>query len=60
MDLIATMSTTGLMVIAAASVIIVLVLFSKAIKFILKLAVVAVMLMFITYFLVQAGAITIP
>jgi uncharacterized membrane protein len=54
------MDATTWMVVLAASVIITLVLFSKAIKFILKLAVIAVMLAVIAYFLQQAGIIQIP
>ena len=54
------METTGWMVIAAALIIIVLVIFAKAIKFSLKLAVVAVMLVFILYFLHQAGILSFP
>lgn len=48
------------MVVAAAAVIIVLVLFAKAIKTVLKFAVIIVMLVFIVYFLHQAGIIQIP
>ena len=45
------------MVLIAAAIIIVLVLFAKAIKGLLKLAVIAVMILFIIYFLRQAGLI---
>ena len=54
------MNTTGWLVVAAAFVIIVLVLFAKAIKAALKIAVIVVMLAFIVYFLHQAGMIQIP
>ena len=60
MNIIAPMSTTGWMVVAAATAIIILVLFAKAIKASLKFAVIVVMLVFITYFLHQAGLIQIP
>lgn len=48
------------MIIASAVIICVLVLFAKAIKVTLKLAVIAVMLLFVAYFLVQAGVIQLP
>jgi hypothetical protein len=60
MELFESMSTTGWMVVAAATVIIILVLFAKAIKASLKIAVIVVMLVFIIYFLHQAGLIQIP
>jgi hypothetical protein len=60
MELFESMSTTGWMVIAAALIIIILVLFAKAIKATLKTAVIIVMLAFIVYFLHQAGLIQIP
>jgi hypothetical protein len=47
-------------IIGAAVIICAAVLFAKAIKFALKLAVIAVMLLFIAYFLVQAGIIELP
>jgi hypothetical protein len=47
-------------IIAAAGIIGVAVLFNKAIKFMLKLAVIAVMILFVGYFLVQAGIIELP
>ncbi|MEX1326574.1 MAG: hypothetical protein AB1Z29_07230, partial [Desulfobacterales bacterium] len=45
---------------AAATIICILALLSRVIKFWLKLAVVAVMLLFIAYFLIQAGIIQLP
>ena len=44
-----------LLVLISAVIICVLVLFAKAVKFTLKLAVIALMLAFIVYFLRQAG-----
>ena len=44
-----------LLVLISAVIICVLVLFAKAIKFTLKLSVIALMLVFIVYFLRQAG-----
>jgi hypothetical protein len=60
MEIFNSMNATGWMVVAAAGIIIVLVLFSRVIKAMLKTAVVLVMLMFIVYFLHQAGIIQIP
>ena len=48
------------MIIAAAAIICLVVVFNKAVKFMLKLAVIAVMLVFVVYFLVQAGIIELP
>ncbi len=48
------------MIIVAAIIITGAVLFSKAIKVLLKLAVILVMVLFVVYFLVQAGIIEIP
>ncbi len=48
------------MIIIAATVISGAVLFSKAIKALLKLAVILVMVAFVIYFLVQAGVIELP
>jgi hypothetical protein len=48
------------MIIGAAVIISVVVLFNKAVKFALKLAVIVVMLIFAAYFLVQGGVIEIP
>ena len=47
-------------IIAAAAVISVAVLFNKAIKFALKIAAIMVCLIFVLYFLVQAGVVTLP
>lgn len=47
-------------IIAAAIFITVGVFFNKAIKFALKLATVAVVLLFVVYFLVQAQVIILP
>jgi hypothetical protein len=60
MELVESMSTTSWMVVASAAIIILLVLFHKAIKAALKIAVILVMLTFIVYFLHQAGIIQIP
>jgi hypothetical protein len=60
MEIFESMSATGWMVVAAATVIIILVLFSRVIKAMLKVAVILVMLIFILYFLHQAGIIQIP
>jgi hypothetical protein len=60
MELFESMSTTSWMVVASAAIIILLVLFHKAIKAALKIAVILVMLAFIVYFLHQAGIIQIP
>jgi hypothetical protein len=60
MELVESMSTTSWMVVASAAIIILLVLFHKAIKAALKIAVILVMLAFIVYFLHQAGIIQIP
>lgn len=47
-------------IIISAFIICVLALLSKAIKATLKLAIFAVMLLFVLYFLVQAGVIQLP
>lgn len=47
-------------IIGAAVLISTFVLFNKAVKFLLKLAVIFVMLLFVAYFLVQAGVIESP
>jgi hypothetical protein len=49
------MDETSWMVIASASSIIVIILFAKAVKTILKIAVISVMLLLIAYFLRRAG-----
>lgn len=48
------------MIIAAASIICAIVLFNKAVKFMLKIAVILVMILFVGYFLIQAGLIELP
>ncbi|MEA2069327.1 MAG: hypothetical protein U9P12_09010 [Verrucomicrobiota bacterium] len=48
------------LIIGAATIISVAVVFAKTIKVVLKLAVVAVMLAFVGYYLVQAGIIQLP
>ena len=48
------------MITASAIIICVLALFAKAIKPLLKLAIIAVMLVFITYYLLQVGLIPPP
>jgi len=55
MEQLSNIDSVTLLVVASAIIICVLVLFAKAIKFTLKLAVIAVMLAFIVYFLRQAG-----
>lgn len=47
-------------IIIAAVVISTVVLFNKAVKFILKIAVISVMILFLLYFLIQAGVIEAP
>ncbi len=47
-------------ILAAAGIICSVVLFNKAIKFMLKLAVLIVMILFVGYFLLQAGVIELP
>jgi len=54
------MSPMVWIIIAAAIFITVGVFFNKAIKFALKLATVAVVLLFVVYFLVQAQVIILP
>lgn len=54
------MDATSWMVVLSASAIIALVLFAKFIKTMLKLAIIAVMLICIAYFLQQAGIIHVP
>ena len=60
MEFLESMDATAGLVILAAVIICALVLFAKAIKGTLKLAVIAVMLVFIAYFLRQAGIIQFP
>lgn len=60
MEFIESMDATTWMMVLSCSVIIALVLFAKAIKSVLKLAVIAVMLACIAYFLQQAGIIQLP
>lgn len=48
------------MILIAAAIISLAVLFNKAVKFTLKLAVITVMAVFVVYFLVQAGIIPPP
>lgn len=48
------------MIVISAIIICVLALFAKAIKAPLKLAIFAVMLLYVVYFLVQAGIIQLP
>jgi uncharacterized membrane protein YfhO len=57
MDILQQFSPTAVMILISAVVILVLVLFAKAIKFTLKLAVIAVMVLLIAYFLRQVGLI---
>jgi len=60
MEQLSNIDSVTLLVVASAVIICALVLFAKAIKFLLKLAVIAVMLAFIAYFLGQAGIIEFP
>lgn len=60
MEFFESMDATSWMVVLSAVAIIVLVLFAKFIKGMLKLAVIAAMLVLIVYFLQQAGIIHIP
>ena len=60
METLSTINPMTWLILVAAIIICVLVLFAKAIKFTLKLAVIAVMLAFVTYFLQQAGIIQFP
>ncbi len=48
------------MILVSAVIICVAVLLAKTIKFVLKLAVIVVMLLFVIYFLRQAGVIPLP
>ncbi len=57
MDFLQTLDSTTLLVLISAGLIILLVLFAKFIKGILKLAIIAVMALCIIYFLRQAGVI---
>ena len=52
--------TTAWLVIGTSAIIIVVVLFSKFLKFVLKLAIIAVMLLAIVYFLRQLGHVELP
>jgi hypothetical protein len=60
MDALSSIDSMTWTIIAAATVICIATLFSTAIKFLLKLAVIAVMLGVVAYFLVQAGIIRLP
>lgn len=55
LELFSSMDNTARMVILSATLIIVFILFAKAVKFVLKLVVIAVMVLFIVYFLRMAG-----
>jgi hypothetical protein len=55
-----TMHPMGWIIIIAAIVICSTVLFNKAIKLILKFAVIGVAVLFVVYFLVQANVIALP
>jgi len=54
------LDATTVLIVLAAVIISVMVVFARAIKVSLKLAVIAVMLIFIVYFLHQAGIIQFP
>jgi hypothetical protein len=60
MEALSTIPPMTWMIVISAIIICVLALFAKAIKTTLKLAIIAVMLLFIAYFLVQAGIIQLP
>ncbi len=60
METLSTIPSMTWMIVISAIIICVLSLFAKAIKASLKLAIIAVMLLFIVYFLVQAGIIQLP
>ena len=60
MEELSTIDPMTWMIVVSAIIICVLALFSKAIKTMLKLAVIVVMLVFVAYFLVQAGIIQLP
>lgn len=55
-----TMNPMVWLIIASAIIISIAVLFNKAIKLVLKLAVIAVVVLFVFYFLVQANVIVLP
>lgn len=54
------MSPMVWIIIAAAMIISVAAVLNKAIKILLKLAIIGVVLVFVLYFLVQEGVITLP
>jgi hypothetical protein len=60
MEALSTIPPMTWMIVISAIIICALALFAKAIKTTLKLAIIAVMLLFIAYFLVQAGIIQLP
>ncbi len=60
METLANISPMTWIILIAAVIICVSVLFAKAIKFVLKLAVIVVMLLFVVYFLRQAGISLLP
>ena len=60
MEALQTMHPMVWIILVSAVIISVTVLFNKAIKFVLKLAVFAVVAMFVIYFLVQANVIVLP
>ena len=60
MESLQTINPMTWIIIIAALLISVIVLFNKAVKFILKLAVIGVMVLFVAYFLIQAGIIEAP
>jgi hypothetical protein len=59
-EAIKTMHPMVWIIIVAAVIISSAVLFNKAIKFVLKLAVIGVAILFVVYFLVQANVIELP
>lgn len=60
MEKLQSISPMAWIIIGTAVLISMLVLFNKAVKFILKLAVIIVMVLFVVYFLVQAGVMESP
>lgn len=60
MESLQTIDAMTWIIIAAAVIISITVLFNKAIKLMLKLAVISVAVLFVVYFLIQAGVIKMP
>ncbi|MBN2163025.1 MAG: hypothetical protein JXR25_00955 [Pontiellaceae bacterium] len=56
MEFLHNLTPTATIVLIAAAIIVILAIFSKVIKWVLKLAIIAIMVLFVLYFLRQAGA----